>query len=270
MRHAIEFRVPTNKTLNAFAAELAAILSATGRRQSSAVPAVWMVFGSVCSRRRVRRPILLAEMYNRLLAVAPRVAALCPLILIVVHDTGHRIGAVLQLRWSDLDLDAPTPKVRWRAEADKLGSEHKTPLSEECAALLRRAWRDRASLGDGWVFSSAVDESRPLSRHRARVWWDRLSLAGLPTEAGRGWHSMRRQFATELKTIALVDLAALGGWKSAQTILKCYQKPDELTLRSALALRGSLRAAGLVGAQRTPSTDTNAPIVGEKKNPASA
>ncbi len=58
-----------------------------------------------------------------------------------------------------------------------------------------------------------------------------------------GFHALRRKFATELKTIPLPDLCALGGWKDAKTILTCYQSPDADTMRSALANRRSLGVA---------------------------
>ena len=68
-----------------------------------------------------------------------------------------------------------------------------------------------------------------------------MELAGLPVVTRRGWHSLRRKFATELKSIPLTDLCALGGWKESQTVLKCYQQPDEATMRTALEQRQMLR-----------------------------
>ena len=59
-----------------------------------------------------------------------------------------------------------------------------------------------------------------------------------------GWHSLRRQFATELKTIPLPDLAELGGWKDTRTILTCYQRPDAVTMRKALDERERLACTG--------------------------
>lgn len=217
----------------------------------------------------VRRPVLVAEAFDRMLAVALRVSPLCPLLLMIVHETGHRVGAVLQLRWSDVDLDHAL--VRWRAENDKLRTAHETPLSQEAVDWLRRGRRERAQLGDGWVFPAPERPLQPVSRHRARTWWDRLeTLSGIEPEPGRGWHSLRRKFATELKHTPLRDLAQLGGWKSAQTILKCYQRADDVTLRAALANRGSLTAAGLVSVERTPRMDTT-PKIGQKTHhPASA
>jgi hypothetical protein len=35
----------------------------------------------------------------------------------------------------------------------------------------------------------------------------------------------------------LKDLCALGGWKSHQTVLTCYQQPDAETMREALTRR---------------------------------
>lgn len=92
---------------------------------------------------------------------------------------------------------------------------------------------------------------------------------GVGSGGGTRLPRLQAKFATELKPIPLVDLGALGGWKDPQTIVKCYQKPDEITQRTALANRGTVRAEGLVSAQRTPQTDTTAPLQPEKKNPAS-
>ncbi len=148
----------------------------------------------------VRRPILLSETYGKLSRAARKVGAECALLLLVVHETGHRIGAVRLLCWSDLDLKIGDSTVHWRPENDKVKLDRTTPLSEVAAEALRRARRQRRALGDGWVFTSPDNRSLPLSRHRARTWWKRLeSLAGLPPEPGRGWHTLRRKFATELK-----------------------------------------------------------------------
>jgi hypothetical protein len=62
-------------------------------------------------------------------------------------------------------------------------------------------------------------------------------LAGITHEAGLGWPSLRRAFATALKPAPLKDLCELGGWKNARTILKAYQQADHATMRQALATR---------------------------------
>ena len=54
---------------------------------------------------------------------------------------------------------------------------------------------------------------------------------------GLGWHGFRRQFATEQDNLPLKVLCELGGWKDPQTVLKCYQHPDQDALREALKRR---------------------------------
>jgi len=57
-----------------------------------------------------------------------------------------------------------------------------------------------------------------------------------------GWHSLRRKFATEMKDTPLRDLCELGGWKSPQTVLTCYQQPDQDTMRRSLEARRRVTA----------------------------
>ena len=60
------------------------------------------------------------------------------------------------------------------------------------------------------------------------------TLARLELKRGRGWHSLRRKFASDLMNEPLKVLCELGGWKTAQTVLQCYQRADEDRLRKAL------------------------------------
>ena len=74
-----------------------------------------------------------------------------------------------------------------------------------------------------------------MTRWLASSWWKRAEkLAGLERKWGRGWHSLRRKFASDLMDLPLKVLCDLGGWKTAQTVLQCYQRPDEDRLRKAL------------------------------------
>lgn len=48
-----------------------------------------------------------------------------------------------------------------------------------------------------------------MSRHLARDWWERTEkAAGIARVPSRGWHSLRRKFATELKGARLVRFRA--------------------------------------------------------------
>lgn len=92
--------------------------------------------------------------------------------------SGHRIGAIRHLRWSDIDFAKST--IRW--------------------------------IGDSWVFPSPEDATRLCSSSIMRDWMERgLKKVGLGPGMRYGWHSLRRQFATDLKHIPLSDLCALGG-----------------------------------------------------------
>ena len=161
------------------------------------------------------------------------------LALVLVHETGHRIGAVRLLRWSDVDLEKGL--VHWRADSDKIGYAHVTPLSEHARAALVHARRHQPGIGDAWVLPSPKVPNAPCSRHILRDWWKRAwKYAGLTTEKGMGWHSLRRKFASEMKHTPLRDLCELGGWQDPQTVLRCYQRPDEATMREALRQRKAL------------------------------
>jgi integrase len=166
------------------------------------------------SEKNPRRGIIYEEDYVRLVDVASRVSPLCKLALVLAHETGHRINAIRLLRWSDVDFDRRT--VRWRAENDKQGEEHTSPLSGKLLIALRNHPRDTSE----WLFPSDRIHSRPLGREVFVKWWGDLEqLAGLAHIHLRGWHSIRRKWATERKREPVTDVAAAGGWKSTQTLL---------------------------------------------------
>ena len=73
-------------------------------------------------------------------------------------------------------------------------------------------------------------------------WWNRAeTLAGLEPKAKRGWHSLRRKFASDLMDLPLKVLCELGGWRDIKTVLRCYQRADTVQLRKALDNRPRVR-----------------------------
>lgn len=190
-----------------------------------------------------RRPILTHDEFEQLLAAAPTMSPTMGTLPVVANATGHRINSIRLLRWSDIDFQGNT--VRWRGEQDKIGHEHVTPMVEGARiALLKHRLRSSVADAGNWVFPAPTTPSEPLSRHLARDWWERTeAAAGVARVPGRGWHSLRRKFATELKGASLKDLCALGGWKDHNTVLKCYQEPDPKAMRLALENRATLRNA---------------------------
>lgn len=156
--------------------------------------------------------------------------------LVLGHETGHRIGAIRQLVWSDIDLASGT--IRWRGDTDKSGRNHSTPITEDARDVLEDARRRTLGIGETPVFPSPTDPSQSVSRHLARDWWKKAEvLAGLKPKRGRGWHALRRKFASDLVDQPLKVLADLGGWKSTQTIIQCYQHPSQDRLKEALNAR---------------------------------
>lgn len=190
-----------------------------------------------------RRPLVTEEQYAALRKIAAQVNPAFELALVLAHETGHRIGAIRQLRWSDVDLKEK--RITWRAENDKIGMEHRPPLSEEAVRVLDAAWKKRAAIGDGWVFPSPASKKESCSRHLMRDWWQRASaLAELPMTVRLGWHSLRRKFVNDLKAdTPMADLCHLGGWKSPLTVMTVYQQADQATMRAALTNREQRRAA---------------------------
>ena len=86
------------------------------------------------------------------------------------------------------------------------------------------------------------------------LWWRRAeALAGLERKRGRGWHSLRRKFASDLMDQPLKVLCELGGWRTAQTVLQCYQRPDKERLRKALVERPVNSSPHLAGVKRRES-----------------
>lgn len=166
-----------------------------------------------------RRPVLSADWYSELLRVAEEVSPLFRLALVLAHETGHRVSAIRMLRWSDVTLGKDA-RITWRAENDKIGYEHVTPITPGAVAELEWARKSRPAIGDTYIFADETAKL-PISRHVPRKWWERAwKLAELPKSERYGWHALRRAFATDLKTTPLKDLAALGGWKDTNTILE--------------------------------------------------
>jgi integrase len=182
------------------------------------------------------RPVFTDEEYAALCRLAPTIDRRFLLAVVLAHETGHRIGAIRQLRWSDLDLEAKT--VAWRAETDKTGRAHTTPLTRAAIHALHAERQRHPVIGDQPLFPSRRNPRRPLSGTLFHQWmWAALDVLGLRKRRGLGFHGLRRKFATELRNVPLKDLMTLGGWRDHRTILQCYQHLDLDAMRSALESR---------------------------------
>ncbi|MBI4421866.1 MAG: tyrosine-type recombinase/integrase [Gemmatimonadetes bacterium] len=135
-----------------------------------------------------RRPIITDEQFQAILKVSREVSPLFGLALILAHETGHRIGSIRLLKWSDVDVERKT--IRWRGENDKIGFDHETWLTDDAVEALGQARRKRGVIGDAWVFPAPLNASKPVSRHLMRDWWQQgEALAKVPHSPGLGWHT---------------------------------------------------------------------------------
>jgi len=109
--------------------------------------------------------------------------------------------------------------------------------------VLEEAREANPGSGETLILPASKDPSASIGRGRTGVWWRKAErLAGLEPKARRGWQPLRRKFASDLMDLPLKVLCELGGWKEAQTVLRCYQQADAVQLRKALDSRPRVRA----------------------------
>ena len=181
-----------------------------------------------------RRPWATVERYEALQDVADKLPAAFGVVLSVAWETGHRLGAILSLKWRDIQFATskacPFGNIRFYADvrATKKARDHRVPMNVPAAAALAR-WREQyPGIGGSPVFPSERNPAQPVPRSAAQHWLKRAErLAGLEHEAQGGWHAFRRGWATARKHLPLVDVAAAGGWKDTATVLQCYVHADE-------------------------------------------
>jgi integrase len=155
------------------------------------------------------------------------------LALVLAEATGRRLNAIRQLRWEDVDFGRQT--IRWRAEADKKGTEWVVPAPAALFETLR-GFQRALGAATGWLFAGERKPEQPMDRHLFDKWLAVVEAkAELPKLDGGLWHPYRRKWATERKHHSLKDVAAAGGWKDTATLLTCYQQPDGETLLAVMS-----------------------------------
>jgi integrase len=136
------------------------------------------------------------EAYQALLAIAPEMNWRFHVALVLPHETGHRMGAIRDLRWRDVDL--AQGRITWWVEHEKTGREHVTPMTPRARGAFEIARRHAPGIGDAPVLPSPKDPSPPLGRYLVRDRWGNAERrAGLERKQGRGSPSLRRKFATD-------------------------------------------------------------------------
>ncbi|OLD37660.1 MAG: hypothetical protein AUI57_10055 [Candidatus Rokubacteria bacterium 13_1_40CM_2_68_8] len=179
-----------------------------------------------------RRPVATADRYEKLAAVAHRVDAMLPALLALAYYTGRRLSAILALRYEDLRLGERPGAIQWPAASDKMGKAWPAPLHPKARESLDVWLTNQPGIGAAYLFPAPRDHTKHVRKERASKWLREAErLAELPKQSGSLWHAYRRGWATSRKHLPDADVAAAGGWKSTETLRRCYQQPDEATVR---------------------------------------
>ena len=190
---------------------------------------------SIPQERNPRRPVATEERYQALKKIAPSLHPQFALALDLAWATGHRIGAIRQLRWDDIDFasseTAPHGAIRWREDHDKTRNEHVVPMNRLAREALLEARRATPAIGKSWIFTSPKDPGKPLHRRLMSRWLRKAEKkAGIDRVVGWGWHAFRRGWATARKGFPLTDVAEAGGWRDTASLLTAYTHADPETV----------------------------------------
>jgi integrase len=144
---------------------------------------------------------------------------------VLLEATGRRRGAIMGLRWSDVDYAAGT--VTWRAEHDKKRKTWVVPYPASLFETVRDLQRRIGAVG-GYLFPRGDDQEQPAPAELLSQWIRRAEdHAGLPKLVGGTCHRYRRKWRSERSHHPLKAVAVAGGWSDVQTMLRCYDQPDE-------------------------------------------
>lgn len=189
----------------------------------------------------VRRPVATIKRYLKVSEVVgqvkmgvgdTQVESYLPEVLNLVFHTGRRLSAILNLKHGDFNASAedeqgrplPHGTLMWRGEFDKQGKPWVAPLNLEAQQTLLRLRKVRPGVGEALMFPSPEDPTKPVARHRVDKWLRRAEkLADLEPQDGSLWHAYRRGWVTARSHHSAVVTAHAGGWRSTQTMERCYQ-----------------------------------------------
>ena len=145
-------------------------------------------------------------------------------------DCATRIGALLQVRWDDINLERGIIHIRAETQKNKEAQQH--PLKPETVALLRAIKSPEREVVFYWP------------RDIMLVWRDLKRLlrsAGLPHGRRDMFHKLRRTTATVYEKAGYNATSLLG--HSSRKVTECYLDPTVLTVKPASEVMFDLPAA---------------------------
>jgi integrase len=151
----------------------------------------------------------------------------------VAARTGARLGELMALKWSRVDLRAPRTGAAsyiFIERAKTSSGRRRIPLTPEAIRTLRtqraRQWRQRRALGSAWqdsglVFTDAL--GAPLRQATIRGEWARIRKAARVSERVR-FHDLRHAFACRLleRNVHPKIVSSLLGHSTIQITLDTY------------------------------------------------
>jgi hypothetical protein len=118
-----------------------------------------------------------------------------------------------------------------RAKRTKKAGHGTRSSRPRCGLPWIRIFLERPGIGAAYLFPSPKDPTQPITKERAAKWLLAAEqVAELPKLRGGVWHPYRRKWATARKSLPLPDVAQAGGWRSQETLARCYQQPDDATM----------------------------------------
>jgi integrase len=160
---------------------------------------------------------------KRLLGVSAK--WLQEIIIFAIH-TGMRQSEILNLKWSDVDMERRTLTI----SEQKNGGVDTLPLNETVMGVLGERQRQRLSQCD-YVFPSNV-QTRMNNRNLIRAFEIATERAGVLKFR---FHDLRHTFATRLVQagVGIYDVQRLGRWKSASMVMR-YAHHNSESLRPSI------------------------------------
>ena len=145
--------------------------------------------------------------------------------LMLLEATGRRRGAVMGLKWDDIDFDQQ--RITWVAEFDKKGRTSRVPYPASLFEQLR-LFQERLHATTGFCWPREDDPSKPAP---PELLYQRMMQAerdaGLPKLEQGGTHPYRRKWRSERSGHSLKAVAEAGGWRDMATMERCYDIPED-------------------------------------------
>jgi len=143
-----------------------------------------------------------------------------------VYSTGARIGAVMQIPRALVDLDRGLVTLRYQTQKQR--RDQVLGIHPETIAAIRKIWEPDRELLFCWPFDKKSPSRPCMRKHYRRI----LERAGLPSDARRQFHCLRRTTATYLVAASDIGIAKSQLGHSAESVTRRYVDARQVNPRS--------------------------------------